>query len=305
MEKARIDFSLRQLRYFVAAAETLSITEAAKRLHISQPSVSTAVSALEEIFTTQLFNRHASLGLALTPAGHLLAREARALMKSASDLHSTVREFSDAGAGTLSVGFLVTLAPFLLPMLTKGFQSQFPRAELVPQEGSQTFLLDALTQGRLDCAITYDLKIPDNFDFLPILELPPLVLLPQQHRLAKQEKLRLANLQDEMMVQLDLPLSREYFEALFASAGVVPRIGYRSAYSDVVHSMVAEGFGYTLWNFPPRQCVSASGASFVVRHLDEPLPPLRLGIVSMVTSSRRGIVEGFLHFSEGALRRLT
>jgi DNA-binding transcriptional LysR family regulator len=216
-----------------------------------------------------------------------------------------LREFSDAGAGTLSVGFLVTLAPFLLPMLTKGFQSQFPRAELVPQEGSQAFLLDALTQGRLDCVITYDLKIPENLDFLPILDLPPLVLLPEQHRLAKRKKLRLADLQDEMMVQLDLPLSREYFEALFASAGVVPRIGYRSAYTDVVHAMVAEGFGYTLWNFPPRQRVSASGIPFVVRHLEDPFPPLRLGLVSMAASSPRRIIEGFLKFSESELRRLT
>jgi DNA-binding transcriptional LysR family regulator len=305
MEKARIDFSLRQLRYFVTAAESLSITEAAKRLHISQPSVSTAVSTLEEIFTTQLFNRNASLGLTLTPAGHLLAREARTLLKSAADLHSTLHDFSDAGSGTLSVGFLVTLAPFLLPMLTKRFQLQFPRAELIPQEGSQTFLLDALTQGRLDCVITYDLKIPENLAFLPVLDLPPLVLLPGQHRLAAQKTLRLADLQDEMMVQLDLPLSREYFEALFASAGVVPRIGYRSAYTDVVHSMVAEGLGYTLWNFPPHQRVSASGMPFVVRHLDESFPPLRLGIVSMVARSPRRIVEGFLKFSESELRRLT
>ena len=131
-------------------------------------------------------------------------------------------------------------------MLTKRFQMQFPRAELIPQEGSQTFLLDALTQGRLDCVITYDLKIPENLAFLPVLDLPPLVLLPGQHpRWAKNASAR--RFAGRATVQLDLPLSREYFEALFASAGVVPRIGYRSAYTDVVHSMVAEGLGYTLW----------------------------------------------------------
>ena len=217
IEKPRVLFSLRQLGYFTAAAETLSITEAAKQLNISQPAVSTAVSALEEIFQTQLFIRHHALGLALTPAGHLLAREARMLLKTAADVHSRLREFSDAGAGTVSVGFLVTLAPFLLPSVARGFQSSFPRAEIRPHEGSQTFLLESLKEGALDCVITYDLKLTDDLLFQPMLTLPPLALLPPRHPLLLQAKLTLADLALEPMVQLDLPLSREYYEARSAS----------------------------------------------------------------------------------------
>ncbi|MFC6518521.1 LysR family transcriptional regulator [Undibacterium arcticum] len=93
-----VPFSLRQIRYFLATAETLSITEAAHRLHISQPSVSTTISALEEMFGTQLFIRHHAQGMSLTPAGRLLASEARALLKQSEELNATLKEFRTPAA---------------------------------------------------------------------------------------------------------------------------------------------------------------------------------------------------------------
>ncbi|MFD2270171.1 hypothetical protein ACFS07_01125 [Undibacterium arcticum] len=72
----------------------------------------------------------------------------------------------------------------------------------------------------------------------------------------------LVELADEPMVQLDLPLSREYFNSLFVRAGLQPSVAYRSAFADVVHAMVAAGFGYTLWNFPLHNMMTASGNRF-------------------------------------------
>ncbi|MCW0014735.1 LysR family transcriptional regulator, partial [Burkholderia pseudomallei] len=77
MDTPPLHYSLRQLRYFVVTAETLSFTAAARRLHISQPSISTALADLEASFGVQLFIRHHASGLSLTQAGRRLPGEGR------------------------------------------------------------------------------------------------------------------------------------------------------------------------------------------------------------------------------------
>src|ERR1700743_3959187 len=82
MESQPLRYSLRQLRYFVVSAEALSFTAAAKRLHISQPSISTALADLEASFGVQLFIRHHASGLSLTQAGPHIRRRGRDLFRS-------------------------------------------------------------------------------------------------------------------------------------------------------------------------------------------------------------------------------
>ena len=88
MEIHPLRYSLRQLRYFVVTAEALSFTAAARRLHISQPSISTALADLEESFGVQLFIRHHASGLSLTQAGRDLLGQARNLLKIAEELQA-------------------------------------------------------------------------------------------------------------------------------------------------------------------------------------------------------------------------
>ena len=301
-ERGAVAFSLRQIRYFLAAAETLSITDGARRLHISQPSVSTSISSLEEILGVQLFIRHHAQGLSLTPAGHVLAAEARALLKHADELQATLGQFSSTSSGPLSIGFLVTLAPILLPTLTKGFLSQHPKVQLVPSEGHQAKLLESLRGGAIDCAVTYDLGVPSEFRFQPLAVLPPLALLPADHRLADRSSVSLVELSREPMVLLDLPLSREYFLSLFVGVDVRPAISYRSSFADVVHAMVASGFGYTLWNYPLPMLQSNDRNPIVCRPLQESLMPARLGLVSLDSAYPRKILGTFYEHCSRTLR---
>jgi len=81
-----VKFTFRQLGYFIAAAETGSITAASQRASISQPAISTAISHIERELDVQLFLRHHAQGLSLTPAGRALLREAKQLLKQAEGL---------------------------------------------------------------------------------------------------------------------------------------------------------------------------------------------------------------------------
>ena len=119
-------FSLRQLEYFIAAGEAGSITQASERINISQPSISTAISQLEQELDVQLFVRHHAQGLSLTPAGRTMLIEAKRLIEQAESLYAVASEASDEVRGQLNVGCLTTLAPMILPELAISFKAGFP-----------------------------------------------------------------------------------------------------------------------------------------------------------------------------------
>src|SRR5918998_3955740 len=96
-------YTLRQLEYFIAAGEAGSITLASERIHISQPSISTAISHLEKELGVQLFIRHHAQGLSLTPIGRELLREAKSLVAQAERLFSLASEREGQVRGSLAL----------------------------------------------------------------------------------------------------------------------------------------------------------------------------------------------------------
>ena len=159
-------YTLRQLAYFVAAAETGSITLASKRASISQPAISTAISHIESELDVQLFLRHHAHGLSLTPAGRAVLRDAKQLLKQAEGLYSAAAEASHQIRGELSVGWFSTLTPIVMPELTQSFLRAFPETRVRVRENHQEGLLQSLRESATEVAITYDLQISDDISFM-------------------------------------------------------------------------------------------------------------------------------------------
>src|SRR6202167_4878540 len=155
-------FTFRQLTYFIAAAETGSITLASKRASISQPAISTAISHIERELDVQLFLRHHAHGLSLTPVGRALLRDAKQLLKQAEGLYSAAADASHQMRGELSVGWFSTLAPIVMPELTHSFLKAFPETQIRCRENHQESLLQSLREAGTEIAITYDLQISDD-----------------------------------------------------------------------------------------------------------------------------------------------
>lgn len=286
-------FTLRQLEYFIAAGETGSITLASERIHISQPSISTAISHLEKELDVQLFIRHHAQGLSLTPAGRDLLREAKKVIAQANGLYNLASETSGQLRGTLSLGCMVTLAPMLVPELSHSFTSAFPATQLRHLEGNQEQLTEALRRSEIDVAITYDLHVPEDIRFVPLTSLPPHVLVSESHPFARQAALSLSDLVDEPMILLDLPLSREYFLALFMAEGLQPKIAARSAHQEVVRTMVANGHGYTLFNVRPRSEQALDGRRVARVRLFGDHRPMTIGVATLRELAKSRLVEAF------------
>ena len=287
-------FTLRQIEYFVATAETGSITLASERINISQPSISTAISQLEAELGAQLFLRRHAQGLSLTPVGRSLLVDAKHLLDNAHRLYQTASEETGSVRGTLALGCLVTFAPMVLPQIAHSFAAEYPGVKVLPQVADQSQLFARLERAELDVALSYDLEIPDGFEFLPLAELPPYAMVGQTDPLAGQTAVTLAELAEREFILLDLPLSRDYFMALFAKAGVTPKISARLQQQDVIRTMVANGFGFTIANIRPKASHALDGRPVVKLRIAGDQAPMRLGLLRMARQEPTRLVETFL-----------
>src|SRR5258707_475972 len=231
-ETPHMRYTLRQIEYFIATAETGSITLASERVNISQPSISTAIAHLEEELGTQLFVRRHAQGLSLTSAGRVLLVEAKRLIEQAENVYSVASEVGERVRGQLSLGCLVTLAPMVMPELSHSFTSTYAETRIAHMVADHEQLLDRLLRAELDVAITYDLLIPDEFEFLPLASLPPHVVVSEAGPLARHSAVSLQELAREPLILLDLPVSPENFLSNFIKEGLEPNIASRSTDQD-------------------------------------------------------------------------
>jgi DNA-binding transcriptional LysR family regulator len=195
--------------------------------------------------------------------------------------------------GELSVGWFSTLAPIVMPELVQAFLKAFPDTQIRSQEGHQEGLLSKLREAQIELAITYDLQISDDMDFLPLATLPPYALFGAAHPFARERTVKLSQLAALPLVLLDLPMSREYFLALFIRERLEPNIAWSSAKFEVVRSMVANGLGYSLGNVRPRADVALDGRRLHRVALAGDQPPLRIGIATLKQLKKTRLAEVF------------
>lgn len=298
-----MDVSLRVLRYFVAAADHGNVTAAARALKVSQPSVSLAIAQLEETVKTQLFVRQHSRGVALTPAGTTVLREARKLLAHVGDFTDGVAGVGQETRGSLSIGCLGYLAPRYLAGAVAGFLAQYPRTDVSFHEGDQPELIRGMVNGELELALTYDLMLPRRFAVESLMELPPHILVADGHRLAKRRAIHLREIAEEPCVLLDLPISQDYFGSVFASLGLAPHVRYRTASMETVRSLVGNGLAYSILTLPSKAPMTYDGKRLVALRLRDPVQPARIAAVHLSEYRPRPVAQAFLVYLRGYFRK--
>lgn len=286
-------FTIRQLEYFVAVGESGTIALASQRMNISSPSISAAISQLEAEFGIQIFVRHHAQGLSLTPGGQRLFNATKKILDDAVALNDLAGDISDKPRGPISIGALSSVAPLVSAAFRRSFENTFPHAKVTLHEAHQAHLFDMLARAEIDVAITYDMEIPKDVIFEKLVTLPPYVMLPKHHHLAKQRSVSMEELQDETMILLDLPISREYFMSVVQAGSIKPRIVERAADLSVVRSLVANGFGYSIVNMRTKSNLAPDGKELVFLRLSNDVRPLVMGLVTKQVDFRSRIVSAF------------
>jgi len=176
----------------------------------------------------------------------------------------------------LRVGCFMTFAPFAMPRLQRTFFESHGDMPVRIYEGDQDRLIRGLASGELDLAVMYDVGLDPSLHTTLLAEIPPYVLLPAAHPLAKAPTVSLHDLWREPMVLLDVNPSRDYFRSLFAGQGLKPTVAYRSASFETVRSMVANGLGYSILVTKPGNAMSYDGQALASKPLTEDVTPGRI-----------------------------
>lgn len=241
-----VDF--RQLRYFVALAETLHFGRAAERLHITQPPLSRQIAALEADLSVQLVARH-SRHVELTPAGVDFYEHAVRLLADAERAGGSARAIAAGASGALRLGFTMYAAFNLLPRLVRRFSDAHPRIMLGLEEILPRDLEQALLEQRIDAGIGMPLGRPGRLDYRPLVREPLCAVLPATHALAGQSTVDVGRLADQPFVTLPrttAPALHEAVLACCAAHGFVPHIRLETHLQQTIVTLVAEGLGVAL-----------------------------------------------------------
>ncbi len=193
---------LHQLRYFVAVAETGGFSKAAKRCYVAQPSLSQQIIKLENELGQELFER-LSRKIVLTEAGRALLPRAKLILKEAGNIKSAIHEDIDSGSGTLSVGLIPTIAPYLLPGSLDKYHKRFPMSKIKVNENLTERLIKSIVNLEIDLAIM-SLPIDDPLIQTKSLFDDPLVLaLSPEHPLTKAKNIKISDLTEIPFIALE------------------------------------------------------------------------------------------------------
>ncbi|MED5618160.1 LysR family transcriptional regulator [Ideonella sp. BN130291] len=258
-------FQLRQLKTFLAAADTLSFTQAAQRVHLSQSSVSEQMQALESSVGQPLFVRTHNT-LALTPAGERLVERARQLLALADDALRQARgEVGDSGATLCVVAPQTLCTSVLLPLVARHAQ-RHPALVVQVQERDSLATAAAVLDGSADLGLVHGW--PAAQAALQVEELArdqPMVVLPVGHALAAGAAVAAHELAACPLV-LTTPgcRYRAYLDALLQQAPVQPQLRGVADSVPALLQMVSAGLGVTVL---PRRALQGAGAGIVLRAL--------------------------------------
>ncbi|MGW7465513.1 LysR family transcriptional regulator [Streptomyces xantholiticus] len=235
---------LQQLRYFTAVAETLHFTRAAERVHVSQPSLSQQIRALEQELGADLFRR-ARGNIALTDAGQALLPLARRILADTETARREVQEVAQLRRGRVRLGATPSLCTGLLPQVLRTFHDLHPGIEIRIEESGSHDLVRELARGALDLALVV-LPLPSSSPSLSTVELlrEDLVVISSPAAPAPPAPLRIADLAGEPLVMFrhgyDL---RELTVAACRAEGFEPSFTVEGGEMDAVLGFVRAGLG--------------------------------------------------------------
>jgi LysR family hydrogen peroxide-inducible transcriptional activator len=245
--------TLTELKYIVAVAREKHFGKAADACYVSQPTLSVAVKKLEEELEVKLFERSAN-EVAVTPLGEDIVRQAQAVLEQAAAIKEIARRGKDPLAGSLKLGVIYTIAPYLLPDLVRQIITRSPQMPLVLQENFTVKLLEMLRTGEIDCAILAE-PFPDTgLAVAPLYDEPFFAAVPSHHPLAAHDHVNTEELKRETMLLLGnghcfrdhvLEVCPEFARFSSSDAEGIRRTFEGSSLETIKH-MVAAGMGVTL-----------------------------------------------------------
>ena len=270
-------FSIRQLKYFAAAAELGRISHAAVQLNISQSAVTTAIRELEQTLEQTLFERHAH-GVELTSAGRRFLSHAYTVLGAVDDALRMPSQ--DASVeGVLTVAATYTVLGYFLPHHLQRFAMRHPRIEVRLFELPREAIEDGLTSGRVDLGVLLTSNVVDReIATETFFASERRLWVPAKHPLLDRSEVTLADVAAEPYIMLTVDEAADTAMRYWSLTPDQPNVRLRTSSVEAVRSMVANGLGVTILSDMVYRPWSLEGRRIETINLREAVPTMNVGL---------------------------
>jgi len=293
--------NLRQLKQFVALAETGNFHKAAERMHMAQPPLSVSIRKLEEELGAPLFLRTPT-GVQLTAEGRAMLEDARRTIHHAQQCRQAVAATLHGEGGTLRIGIIGSATYNLLPRLVPTFRQCYPKVDLEFSESTTSKILQDVEAHHLDLGLVRMPVLESQSCLLTTLEEDEFIAaVPASSPLAQLPRIALAQLADEPFIMYDKSKSPNLFAVAMMrcqQCGFTPRITQQAMQVQTILSLVESGLGVAIVPSVARRYISR-GVRFL--SLSDTLQSLKLGIaLARSPNHQNRLVETFFRHAQSA-----
>jgi len=276
-----MSFTLRQLRYFVSAAEAGKLSLAASECNVSQSAITLAIKSLEDQVGFELFER--------TPHGVTLSREGQRFLGKAREILTLVYSAASSSIdhptsatriGRIKVGATDTVMGYFLVPLIARFKARFPQLKIDLVEMERSEIESALIEGQLDLGIVLVSNVQRQGELACSVLLPSQrrLWLPSNHSLLNKHTVTLKDLANEPMIMLTVDEAEDTARSYWDIGGMQPNIVMRSANVEAVRTAVASGLGIALLSDMVYRPWSLDGSRIEVREVQDAIPSMDIGV---------------------------
>jgi LysR family transcriptional regulator, cys regulon transcriptional activator len=238
---------LQQLRYLVEVAKQgLNVSEAAEKLHTSQPGISKQIRLLEDELGIQIFIRNGKRVVSVSDPGKEVLKISERILREAQNLKRVGDEFSRESEGSLTIATTHTQARYALPDAITAFMQRYPAVRLSIKQGSPTQICDMVVSGEADLAIaTEGIALYKELAMLPCYEWNRGVVVPNDHPLLELDRpISLQDIARYPIITYDFAFTgRSKINKAFAAESLSPTVALTAIDTDVIKTYVRLGLG--------------------------------------------------------------
>lgn len=291
------DISMRQLRYFVAAATTGRFSQAALDVHVSQSAITSAVAQLEESLGVNLFERQ-PYGVALTAEGHRFLQHARHILDTLNDALKEPLFLSHTQEGVVRVGATYAVLGYFLPSLLARFKRSYPQVDIDLVDMDRPSIEQAVLEGRLDLGliIVSNSEAIDRFEHYVLIRSRRQLWLASHHPLMTKPDITLKDVAEHAYILGTVEEGEASTQRYWQARGLEPRVAFRTSSMESVRGLVAHGFGVTILSDMVFRTWSLEGKKIEVRPLNDAVPPMELGLIWKPDTELPTAAEAFRQF---------
>ena len=295
--------TFKQIRYFIATANSGQISQAAMDLNVSQSAVTNAIKNLEETVGTTLFDRHSS-GVSLTYEGNLFLDHARHIVKSVEDAIRLPRRVREDVTGSLNLAMTYTVAGYFMPPYLARFSRAFPNITLSMTEADRGSIEEGLITGGFNLAVmlTSNILNHEELSHEVLLRSRRRLWLATGHDFLARPSVSLQEIAAEPYIMLTVDEASNTAQRYWNRTPHRPNTIFRTTSIESVRSLVANGMGVAILSDMVYRPWSLEGRRVEVMSIADGVPSMDVGLA---WANRRELTEpvkaliDFMHLAIG------